>query len=338
MTAKAFLKYRNVWIGCAMLWIVWFHIKLESVGSVLTYAKSIGYGGVDICLFASGLGCWFSLQKDPDAYRFMKRRFARLMPTYLCFIVFWILFRQLTDPIPKIAILGNLLGIQNFTGQGHYFNWYICAVFLLYFLAPFLCGIAEKTESRLQQLAFVILLVLFSVPFWCADTYIVTVSRLAIFYVGILFGKLCSQEALTKRLIAVSLAVLVVGLIVLYLFCAYFHDKLWSYGLYWYPFILITPGLCILISFVMQALDKTKPGRWIIRCLEKIGTFSFEVYLVHILVFDVLQYMTEGSLLPDRPYIWLGSLALIVMLCIGLRRLTDTAQSLLRKITKGGKE
>ena len=57
-------KYRNVWMALAALWILYYHVSLPTFGCALLHtAKNYGYGGVDIFVFASGLGCYHSLTK-----------------------------------------------------------------------------------------------------------------------------------------------------------------------------------------------------------------------------------------------------------------------------------
>lgn len=61
---KKLTQYRNIWIALAILWVVFFHSELKYDSSLLNYIKLIGYGGVDIFVFASGLGgLYFSIEK-----------------------------------------------------------------------------------------------------------------------------------------------------------------------------------------------------------------------------------------------------------------------------------
>ena len=64
MALNETFRFRNQWLGIAMVWIMWYHSGFSGNIRVFHYLKSIGYGGVDICLFASGIGCYFSLEKD----------------------------------------------------------------------------------------------------------------------------------------------------------------------------------------------------------------------------------------------------------------------------------
>ena len=332
MKANTFLKYRNMWMGFAMIWIVWHHSKLLLPIGALNWIKDIGYGGVDICLFASGIGCYYSLSKDPDPYRFIKRRIIRLFPTYLCFIPFWIICKAVADSLPIQAMLGNVFAIQNFTALGNDFNWYVSAIFLFYFLAPFLRGLVNKIHSLPQQILIILLLVLLSIPFWNSNYFIITATRLPIFFIGMLFGKACYRNCTFSRWrICLLSASSVTGVVLLLLFYIKFPDQLWGYGLEWYPFILITPGLCILISFTMSFLDKFRWGRIISFPIGKIGEYSFEVYLIHIFITQIITHMIDvWGWLPNKAYVWLISFGCVFISCIILRFAARGLKKLLR--------
>ena len=94
MRYRDIIKYRSVWMGAAIIWVVFFHIPEILDVTWLAFVKKLGYGGVDLCLFASGVGCFYSLQKDPDPGRFIVRRFWRLAPVYLLFMAFWIPWKR----------------------------------------------------------------------------------------------------------------------------------------------------------------------------------------------------------------------------------------------------
>ena len=55
MTYKALSKYRGVLMGFAILWVMYFHIPIKSVTEVGWFIHRIGFYGVDIFLFLSGL-------------------------------------------------------------------------------------------------------------------------------------------------------------------------------------------------------------------------------------------------------------------------------------------
>lgn len=332
MLTKNFLKYRNVWLGVAMIWMVWYHTQVFPNMPGLKHLIYLGYGGVDVCLFASGIGCYFSLCKDSDPFRFMKRRFARLLPTYLIFICIWLIYKLATVSMPIPAILGNILGIQNFTTLGNDFNWYISAIFLLYLLAPLGKSLADHTPGIMGQARIVVLLVLFSVPFWSSSVFMITVTRIPIFYVGMVFGKLCTENtSVSRRLWYSCMGAGTLGLVMVLVVYEFCYGYLWDWGLGWYPFILITPGLCMGISGVMLLLEKSRIGHGIAFVLDKVGQYSFEIYLVHAMVFDMVRYIA-GSLgwFADSLFVWPAAIVVSALGSVALR----WGVQLLKKCTK----
>lgn len=325
------LRYRNIWLGIAMVWIMLSHSGLAFPSYVFVYLKMWGYGGVDICLFASGIGCYYSLEKDGDILRFQKRRLLRLAPAYLCVILMWCVHRLCTDGIPLQAVVGNLLAVQGLTGLGHAFNWYIAGLVVMYILAPYLKSLADSLGQGWKHLLVVVGLLVLTVPFWNVSGYIIIVTRLPIFYIGIYFAKQCSRgkQLHLRGLVFYTVATLA-GLVLLWKSSHLFADILWSHGWHWYPFILIVPGLCIWISLAGMALEKSGAGRWITGILGSIGKYSFEVYLVHIPLYELLTVQVPGWNLPFHAnWLWLGTLPVVAVACVLLRAVANKISGVL---------
>lgn len=315
MRFKELSKYRNAWLGFAMLWIMLYHSEIIFEFSVLNIIKSFGYGGVDICLFASGLGCYFSLNKNDDLLTFLSRRFSRLAPTYISFMVIWLSFHKVSS---FQVILGNFLGIQNFTGLGNHFNWYISALILMYFLAPYFKKIIDRANSK-ELLLVLGFLIVVSIPFWRANTYIITVTRIPIFFIGMYVGKKCSEEnsTITQKNIFEILSLMLIGIIFLLFSYKYYSKFLWHYGLHWYPFILITPGICLIISYIMICVENKKWLSWVKKGLDVIGINSFELYLLHIFSFTTVNtYIKTWDLKAYNNFIWIFTFLLLPILCM----------------------
>ena len=330
MKMKDTLKYRNIWLGCAMIWIVLYHTEVYMSIGLLRYFKGMGYGGVDICLFASGIGCYFSLNKDPEIINFFKRRFIRIAPTYWCFICIWFIYRALIGKLKLSAVLGNVLGIQSLTGLGNEFNWYISALLVLYILAPIFKAIVDKSKKDIHNVLMIVLLLGISLVYWGADKFIIIATRVPIFYVGMIYAKHCCEEKELKgKCIFLHIITMIVGVGIYFLFQFEFTDYLWKYGLYWYPFILITPGMCIIISLAMSFLERCKWCGWISKILTLIGNYSFEIYLVHMLIFKGTKYLIETkSIIPNTNEIWFASSAIVVCGCVLLRNISQKVEEI----------
>ena len=335
MKAKQLLKYRNLWMGCAMLWIVCYHMNDYIFAPPWSALASIGYGGVDICLFASGAGCYYSLFHSGCDLNYFKRRFMRIMPTYFCFITIWILFRMCTNPLKLVDIWGNFIGIQAFTGRGNFFNWYISLIMLLYCISPLFFSLAREINSKLFQGLIVVFLIALSLATLDSYIMIIVMTRVPTFYIGMLFAKYCREDADFAPGMYFVLGVgLVLGLLALVVVFQKFEYYLWPKGLYWYPFILITPGLCVAVSLFGMLAEKWRIGRLVLGFIDKAGNYSFELYLVHIFVIEVADYLiSTACLLPDTKLVWCAVLVIVVIGTPVLRQLTRLISQAMGRIT-----
>ena len=328
MKLKDTLKYRNIWLGCAMIWIVLYHTDFRVPISLLGFFKGMGYGGVDICLFASGIGCYYSMKDNSDVLGFMRRRFKRLAPTYWCFLVVWFVCKSFMGNFKLSAVLGNVLGIQSFTGQGNEFNWYISALILMYILAPIFKEIVDRITKNYQIFLMLLLLIAVSIVYWDADKFIIIMTRIPIFYMGMVYARLCCEgKDLKKISIIMLICAMFIGVGMYFFFRLFFEDYLWKLGLYWYPFILITPGLCVILSLFIHAFESRHWCEWIQKVLSVIGEYSFEIYLVHLLIFEITTYLIEEmQIILNTNITWTISLLIVGICCVVLKKMVKRIQ------------
>lgn len=332
MDYQKLIRYRSVWMGVAMLWIVWFHVPLVPAGEGMAFFRKLGYGGVDMCLFASGVGCFYSLQKDPDAGRFMGRRLRRLAPVYLTVMALWLPWQYSRGAATIPTIIGNLFGIQHLTTLNSDFNWYISAILLLYIFAPYLKSVIDSHGLRGRALFLAVLLVLV-IPFWMSGEYIIVITRIPVFYMGMLFAAGAGEG---RRINAwqwpLGFVLMAFAVAVIWLGFERIPDKMWAYGVYWCPYVLIAPYLCVVLSTVMSWLDRTAAGRAVVRALSVVGEYSFEIYLLHIPMVDIVSEMiTNRGLGSHRTPIWLASLCVLAVACVVLRKTAELAVRLLKR-------
>ena len=332
MRYRDIIRHRSVWMGAAILWVVFFHIPEILNVTWLAFMKQLGYGGVDLCLFASGVGCFFSLQKDPDPGRFIVRRFWRLAPVYLLFMAFWIPWKWFAGALTIPNVIGNIFGIQYLTALDLEFNWYVSAIIVFYFLAPYLKAFLDAA-SELGKLLMLLVLLVLVIPFWKSGVYIIFVTRLPVFYLGMLFASGAEEERVVRPWQMV-LGTVVMGLGIWFLKYAFreIPDTLWRYGVAWVPFVVIAPPMCVLLSGGAELLERIPGGKWITAFLSWVGGYSFEIYLLHISIVEILEKrLAEHSLGDSRFLVWAAAVAVMMVLCVLLRRIS---QLLVRRIRK----
>ena len=139
-----------------------------------------------------------------------------------------------------------------------------------------------------------------------------------------LFADICEKGTLIDKRGIITLTIaFIFGLGSLLFAFLFANQYLWSCGLYWYPFILITPPLCLAISYISMILEKAKATSRIVGFLSLCGNYSFELYLLHILMFaiipKVISYFNHSTV---HYFIWAIGFACIPIGCFILRRLT----------------
>jgi peptidoglycan/LPS O-acetylase OafA/YrhL len=147
------------------------------------------------------------------------------------------------------------------------------------------------------------------------------------------FAQMCKEnKKISSRNIIVLIVAFIFGLISILAFKKSASSYLWSYGLYWYPFILIAPPLCIAISGISMLLKKNKWTRPIISFLSLCGDYSFEMYLVHILLIECIPILIGVFGLSQISHlVWILGGVLLFVGCFMLRRFATFSNRLFDK-------
>ena len=321
-------KYRSALMGIAMLWVMSFHLSpirtyLPIIGSV----SNIGYSGVDIFLFLSGFGLYYSLSnKDISFSEYYKRRFYRIFPEFWLFLLCTFIISMNFDLKSVCELLCCASTIGYWVGLP-YFLWFIsCYVFFsfaypLYYKQFKRYGIIVPICYILIGFVFTVLYGIVSVSYFnnSSGPLPLSLSRIPIFIIGSLFGFVTKEQIDSKssiRLISLFVFLMPLAIIVLFISFKFFSAYLWSCSLYWIPFIFITPSLCVFLS---SLLDRTP--RIVNIILSWVGNHSLELYIVHQYLKDQFLEWLESYL--DRNIIGLLVLLVSFLLAIALKRFSN---------------
>lgn len=328
LNIKEITSKRSIWMAFAILWVIFFHSGLTFRSTPLSLLKTFGYGGVDIFFLASGIGCYFSYRKDQNFIGYMKRRALRILPAYFLFLPIWCIVRYINKGITIPQIIGNIFCVQEFSGTGNSFNWYIDAIWAFYLLVPILSEIANSISKK-RFYGVLIVLIILSFSFWNSVAFLMMATRLPIFFLGIYFARIVSLKdsdfCINSYSVGIILVIFFLGVALLLFSYHYCPEYLWNYGLWWYPFLFITPGLCLLISFSFNKIEQYKLGKKLSFGFQFIGKYTFELYLSHILVFEIYQMLIDRNYLISRNLYWL--FAILISFIIGFL-LKKTSKSL----------
>lgn len=325
-------KYRSIWMGLAILWVIFYHIGMEVNVPVLHELKSTGYGGVDIFVFCTGMGCFYSLERNSDLLDFYKRRFWRIYPTYWLFIPFWFIYKAFVGEFKPSYVVGNVLGVQTFSGNWNEVTWYISALFLFYLLCPVFYFLIKKTrDNQIALITIFAVLLLSTIAFWNSLHMNIITTRIPLLFLGMLFGNFCIRDAKISEAAKVTAIVLtVLGMVMLWAFTRFFREQVRPLGLWWYPFILIIPGLCLILAELANLLGKYKGTSYLLDAISRLGAISFELLLVHLLVFEMVNWLIEKQYFENTVIVWLVALCATLVLAVVLSKATNMLKSRIR--------
>jgi len=325
MRLKDAFSYIDLWKGIAIIWIIIFHTNIDFHGS-LNIVKEFGYGGCDIFLFASGIGNYKSYLRDELPVAFLKRRIDKLAPLYVPFIIIWITYRLNKGDFSIQSIFGNLIGVQGFSSSGTNFNWYITAIILCYILTPYLASFT-KQSILFNNVGLLLVLVTMTSCFYNDYNRIIVISRLPIFYLGMIFAKYDETSVNAIKWPIVSLGILAAGWL-LKITRMNQPGYIWNNGLYWYPFIIIAPALCIIISIFGKKGDEYWVTKIVLDLIKKLGQKSFEIFLIHCLIFEIIKSRYKESL---SNYRWFIIIFLSIIISIAYGYLARKSFSIIKK-------
>lgn len=313
---------RTFLMGCAIIWIVIYHIRKhivfpnERMQVLFNIVAQFGYGGCDIFLFLSGFGLANSLKKNRDFAHYMGRRMKRILPAYIPFIFLYIGGLAFAGNIGFREALGNISFLGFWLDIDTQFNWYVQAIVGFYLLAPVIVWVygkynAQWKSSCLLLCSYLCLLILF-----IGRYQMVAISRLPVFAIGCCLAMYSKEKTVWDgRKVLACIAVLLAGVILLDRTMPY---AAWENGWLWHPFALIAPTLSLVVAWLRPWWLKVKATYWLDRTVCLLGICSFEIYLVHNYVFQWVPHGVEGNVG------WIMICGMCIAVGIGYHYLVDS--------------
>lgn len=311
-------KYRSELMGYSMIGVLICHIivfgDLEEykVSEITSYFS--GWLHTPGFLFLSGLGIFYSLSNDSDPLLFYTRRFYRFfLPFLILAIPFWsavMIFKH-----ESIWFLIRCITTWEFWVNGNYMGmWYIAISLVLYVSSPlFYKFVKNRTAPPIVKIllliiAAVLLDILVSTIYPSYYAVIkIGLSRIPYYFLGFLFAYLLKLQLDRKKELLVIILILLVG-------CY----PLISTSHVIYIGLLRVACSVIVLSSAFSLLHNSSIS-FINRFVSWFGTYSLELYILHLYFFGVC-----GIVLKTSPLIQIVvSVVLSVILCIPTHAVID---------------
>lgn len=297
-------KYRNELFGLSVIGIIILHFFEDITSSEMTsgltfkiaqlYSWLIGSTGVDIFLFLSGMGLFYSLKKKYDIKLFYYNRLKRLLIPYIILgAVYWVYIDLIFKNTGILHFLADFSLITLWTeGETHF--WYVSFIIICYLCYPLLFRSFSNEKSANRNFAIISVIyvaVLTAVslifPEWYALVEI-AVTRFWVFIFGSWAGMLIYNKKTIRftilMLLGIPVRLFALGIKLTGLSFASIFDIEYPLN----RWIISWCGISIMMIFVilLEAIKSDKFNR----SLSAVGAYSLELYIVHVSVRTIMNY------------------------------------------------
>ena len=272
-----------------MLFIILFHVGLDRWDPMFGLRR-MGNVGVDIFLFLSGIGLWYSWTKMTEKgmatkdmlLRFFKNRYVRIYPAWLIMASLYYIPRfHGGDIMAWIDLIGDITINWDFWLHDELTFWYVPAIMALYLVAPWYMRLVQSRPIyRWLPLLMVVwcVMVQWVLPIHHAVGHLeIFWSRVPIFFIGINFGEMVRTR---RQLPGEAVWLLLVTFLMTFGTCLYLeqvrhgHFPLFVERMLYIPFTVCT-------VLVMNRIFRRTP-QWVNSSFRLVGALSLEAYLIHI--------------------------------------------------------
>ncbi len=286
-------KKRREIMGVAIIYVIIFHcygrLSADIGIPLLTPILQNGNIGVEIFLFLSGIGLYFSMSKDESILPFYSRRITRVVvPWLIMSFPYWVLKSLIVDKDSIGGFLMHWSGLS-FWVDGITTVWYVAFIILLYFAYPFIFRLQKKNDYFvILTVAAVVVLntILFFVN---ADYYSkieIALTRIPVFLLGSYMGSVLKKKNWNSKKQAVSIVYIVLMLVLFFIgkYASSLSEEMSvlfiRYGEQSVAFLII---ICSCLIFNKLTV---KP---IVSVFTFMGGITLEAYLLHVFMLNVVS-------------------------------------------------
>lgn len=283
-------KYRTPLMGIAIISIMCMHYFEDltiyfSPGSIYYEIGRftldvISTFGVEIFLFLSGIGLFFSWQKHHQIISFYKRRCRRILIPYLIVgTVFFVIYSA--DPQLDVQELFKGLFFITFFQRGFRTFWYILCILCCYLIFPFINHFINDSHHEFRNLSIlisitIILNIVLKFSFGTLyDNIEILTTRFPIFMIGTYFGKLVYEKRnISKKALAFYILSMIAAI-------AFRLVKTRNGLPFWDIYQRYIAALLAIPTMLLLCLICDHIGDINLKILTFFGKHSYEIFLFH---------------------------------------------------------
>lgn len=330
MSLNIISRYRSVLFGISIISIILFHycedyvnaFQNGNVGSnliVFGYYKMISSLGVEVFIFLSGLGLFYSMSNNSNVIRFYEKRVKRLIVPYVFVgIIFWGVFDLILNKEGITRFIKDFTFVTFFT-EGQRTIWFIGVIFIFYLVFPLVYKLILSQEGVIKTLILIIGIygINYSIlQLWPNIYYNIEIGimRFPIFILGALCAYLIKNDVQNQNKIMIFFAI-AIGL------ALKIADVFVDMPQYWSR-IITTFYAIALILIVCIIVDKLHWQKFN-SAMEKVGEYSLELYMIHVCLRKIMKSI--GVYTCEFP-IYIGIIMISIILSVFLHMIISAIE------------
>ncbi len=320
-----FSTKRDYLFGIATIMVILFHSYISFsklmpdapwLADTLSLIKGTMNKGVEIFLFLSGIGLYYSMSKKPTLGEFYKKRATRILPALFIVSAIWFALRE---PNGLWDYLSDVFFVSFFT-KGTRIFWYFILTIFLYIIYPLIHKLFEKTRlyGLIFSIAFVVIINILLMNF-APSLYShieIALTRIPVFLVGAWIGKH------VKDGVKISNLWLILAFVVMTACFLFYHFEPLSESKFLYVYRYIGGIFALSLVFLWAAIFSKFSFGAFGTFLIWIGSYSMEIYLLQEKL-GILNYSNFHTHDPSMVVYYFTMLIMTIILAIGLKSLCN---------------
>lgn len=281
LNLNCYTLYRAEFMGIAAVMIILCHAasNLVLLPPPIQKILNIGNYGVDIFMFMSGLGMFYSLQNNIGSIKdWYKKRLIRIFIPYFIATFVYCMIRMYFSNFSFMDTILSLSTIDYWLY--HRGAWFVAAIIPLYFITPFLSKFIETKKNKFFSVIVIVslLIILSKVDFFrneiCENIQFV-LGRVPMFVMGYYMARHIKNGETLK-----ALHVIIISLISVSLF---FFFNIYT---------ALTIPILFVLAYLIQYLHRLS---LIDKIMIFMGKISLESYLTNIYLPNIFRLFDFGD-------------------------------------------
>lgn len=329
-------RYRDVLFGIAIVSVIIFHLFESTVKGTAVHSSlklfSHFSAAVDVFLFLSDIGLFFSFSKNQSLSHFYSRRLLRILPTFLVVAIPIYLIRCVLITHDASSFFFNLFNVS-FVTSGFRMYWYVYAIILFYALFPLLYRLIYQSDRPFAVTCVIVgvtvaaTILLGAISPETLHNIEIMLTRFPAFVFGIYAGNLVKDGAPLRGRQVLIIACL--GLAFYFLSFTSLSGFEEANLAKRYCYSCFSIDLCIVIAVLLETFSCRAKGG----VPAYLGGISLELYIMNVTVRMLVSLCTGDYFETASNVIQLAYCAIIVALtfasAVGLNKLIAPINRLL---------